>query len=67
MMDLTHEHLKTLFDLLRMQQQEIIVLGGLVQQRDSQISELQHQVQALEKPPTIATNGLNRVPAGAEV
>jgi hypothetical protein len=65
-MDLTHEHLKTLFDLLRMQQQEIIVLGGLVQQRDSQIAVLQQQVQVLEKSPTIATNGLSRAPVGVE-
>jgi hypothetical protein len=65
-MDLTHEHLKTLFDLLRMQQQEIIVLGGLVQQRDSQIVALQNQVQVLEKPSTIATNGLSRAPVGVE-
>lgn len=58
-MNITFEHLKTLYDLLAMQQAEMLTLSQIIQQRDSQIRVLQ----ASQPPQAIpaATNGAARV------
>ena len=40
-MQITHEHLKTLYDLLAMQQAELLTMGTLLREREAQITRMQ--------------------------
>ena len=43
-MQVTYEHLKTLYDLLSMQQSELLTLSTLLVQKDHEIQRLQREI-----------------------